>query len=82
MLVGVIIDGHGIVERYIAGNGGIVIGTVKHWRTSCPEDDGVRVRVSRSHPMTEVQLGGRVDSGWVVAFVDLVDGDTQTRVIM
>lgn len=82
MLIRIIVNRYGIVKRHVTGNGRIVIDVVQHRRASCPEDDGVRVRVSRSHTVSEVQLRRSIGSGWVIALVDLVDGDAQTRVVI
>jgi len=82
VLIRTIVDGHGIVKRHITRNSRIVLDVVQHRRASRPEDYGVRVRISRSHPVSEVQLRWSIGSRWIIALVDLVDGDAQTRVIM
>jgi len=70
------------VERCNARDGRVVVDIVKHGSNTSPQNDRVRVRVSRSNAMGKVQLRGRVLSARHIALVDLVERDTETRVVV
>lgn len=70
------------VQRSNARNGRVVIDIAKHGSNTSPQDDRVRVRVSRSNAMGKIQLRCRVLSTRHIALVDLVKRDTETRVMI
>ena len=70
------------IQRRNARNSRIVIDVAKHGSNTSPQDDRVRVRVTRSNAMGKVQLRGRVLGTRHIALVDLVKRDTETGVMV
>ena len=66
-----VVYGDRIIQGYITRDGGVVVDIVSDWRTSCPYDDGIGKRVSRSDAVGEVQGSRRVGRRRVVSLVDL-----------
>jgi len=77
----VIVDRNRIVQGHIARYGGIAIIVVGHGSASRPDDDGIRIGISRSYAVSEVELARGVRSSAGIAFVDFVDGDSQAWMI-
>lgn len=70
------------VQRRNARDSRVVIDIANHGSNTSPQNDRVRVRVTRSNAMGKVQLRGRVLSTRYIALVDLVKRNTETRVVV
>lgn len=70
------------IKRCNARNSRVVIDIIKHGSNTSPQDDRVRVWISRSNAMSKVQLRGRVLCTGYIALVDFVERDTETRVVV
>jgi len=79
---GDILDGAVVVKRNVAGNSEIAVNAGDHWRNSGPENDRVRVRISGSDSMGEVQLRSSVLRAGYVALVHFVKRNTQTGMVL
>ena len=77
----VTIDGNGVIQRFVTGDGRVVVDVIRNRCASCPKNDRLRVWVSRSYTMGEVELRCTVGRSTGISFVDLVDGHPQTGVI-
>jgi hypothetical protein len=70
------------IQRCNARNSRVVIDIAKHGGNTSPQNDRVRVRVTRGNAVGKVQLRGRVLGTGHIALVDLVERDTETGVVV